>query len=79
MLTLLAAQLGGVHRLAENLDGEPTRFFQITLLLVVLFQETLCTSVVRSHAGCLPPTIITARIALIELELTLRIIASINE
>lgn len=79
ILTLLTGQLRRIHRLAENLDSQTTCLLQITLLLVVLLQQTLGTRIICSNAGCFPSTVVTARITLVQLKLTLRVVASIDE
>ena len=78
-LTLLAAQLRRIHRLAKNLHGQPTSLFQIAILLIILFQQALCTCIVRSHARCLPTSIVSAWITVVELKLTLVVVAGIDE
>lgn len=78
-LTLLAAELGGIHSFAEDLHCQPACFLEVTFLLVVLLQQTLRTCVVRAHAGGFPSTVIPTRIALVKLKLSLRIVASVNK
>ena len=56
--TLLATQLCRIHRLAQHLHRQPTRFLQATLLLVVLLQQGLRTRIVRANAGRLPAAIV---------------------
>lgn len=77
--TLLAAELGGVHGLAENLDGKPTGLLQVALLLVVLLQQALGRSVVGTHARCLPATVVATGVALVQLELALWVPAGVDE
>lgn len=77
--TLLIAQFRRIHRLAQHLDSQTTRFFEITVLLVILLQQALCACIVGADARGLPTTIVAAGITLIELELTLWVVAGVDE
>jgi hypothetical protein len=77
--TLLAAELGGVHGLAEHLDCEPTRLFQVALLLVVLLQQALGRGIVCTDACRLPAAVVATGVALVELELSLGVPSGVDE
>lgn len=77
--TLLAAQLGRVHGLAEHLDGQTTSLLQIALLLVILLEQALGAGVVGADAGGLPAAVVAGRVALVQLELTLGVVAGVDE
>lgn len=78
-LTLLTAQLCGIHRLAQDLDGHGAGLLQCLILLVVLLKQTLCASIVGSNACGLPTTVIPTGVALVQLELTEVIPTGIDE
>jgi hypothetical protein len=78
-LTLFTAQLGRVHSFAQDFHGQSTGFLQVTFLFVVLFQQRLCTGIVGADAGGFPATIVTAGVALVKLELSLRVVAGVDE
>lgn len=78
-LTLLAAELGGVHGFAEDFYGQPTCFLEVTFLSVVLLQQTLRARIICTHAGGFPSTVVSTRITLVKLKLSLRIVASVDE
>ena len=50
-LTFLTAELCGVHRLTEHLDGHAAGFLQGAVLLIVLLQETLRAGIVGGDIG----------------------------
>lgn len=77
--TLLAAQLGRVHGLAEHLDGQAAGLLQVALLLVVLLEQALGAGVVGADAGGLPAAVVAGRVALVQLELALRVVAGVDE
>jgi hypothetical protein len=77
--TLLAAELGRVHGLAEHLDCKPTGLLEVALLLVVLLQQALRRGVVCPDTSCLPATIVATGVALVELELALGVPARVDE
>lgn len=78
-LTLLAAQLCGVHSLAQHLDSHSTRLLQIAVLLVILLEETLRTCVVCANARRFPASVISTGVTLVQLELTEMVIPSVDE
>ena len=78
-LNLLAAQLRRVHRLAQHLHRQPTRLLQVALLLVVLLEQRLGAGVVGADAGRLPAAVVAARVALVQLELALVVVAGVDE
>src|SRR5271163_2679876 len=77
--TFLTAQLRRVHGLTQYLDCHTASFLQVALLLVVLLEQTLRTRIVCTNTGCLPSTVVSAWIALIQLKLSLRIPSGIDE
>ena len=77
--TFLATQLCRIHGLAQNLDRHSASLLQITIFLVILLQQTLRTGVICTNTRSLPSAIIATGIALVELELSLWIIAGIDE
>lgn len=77
--TLLAAQLSRVHRLAKNLDCHTTSLLQSAILFIVLLEETLRACIVGTCTCGLPATVVAGRVAKVELELSSRIPASIDE
>lgn len=79
MLTLLTAQLGGIHRLAQNLDSHGTGLFQGAILLVILLQQALGAGIVCSGAGGLPAAVVARGVAEVQLELAARVPAGIDE
>lgn len=78
-LTLLTAQLGRIHRLAQHLDGHGAGLLQSGILLVVLLEQTLCAGVVRTNACRLPPAVIPAWVALVQLKLAKVVPPGIDE
>lgn len=78
-LTLLTAQLRRVHGLAQNLDSHSTSLLQSGVFLVVLLEQALGAGIVGTNAGCLPPAVVSTRIALVQLELAEVIPPSIDE
>lgn len=78
-LTLLTAQLGRIHSLAQHLDRHGTRLRQGTVLLIILLQQTLSTGIVGSRAGSFPAAIVAGRVAQVQLELSPRVPASVDE
>lgn len=77
--TLLTAELRRIHSLAQHLHCQGACFLQIAVLLVILLQQTLGTGIVCSHARSLPSAIVTAGVALVQLELPVRVIPRIDE
>jgi hypothetical protein len=77
--TLLAAELGRIHGLAEHLDCKPTRLLEVALLLVVLLQQALGRGVVCTDTRRLPAAVVATRVALVELELALGVPARVDE
>lgn len=78
-LTLLTAQLCGVHSLAQHLDSHSTGLLQIAILLVILLEETLRTCVVCSNARRFPASVISTGVALVQLELTEVVVSGVDE
>lgn len=78
-LTLLTAQLCGIHSLAQYLDGHSTSLLQIAVLLVILLEETLRACVVCANARRFPASIITTGVALVQLELTEVVVPGVDE
>lgn len=78
-LTLLAAQLCGVHRLAQDLDRHVTCLIEGAVLLVILLQQALCACIVGTSARSLPSTVVSGRVAEVELELPSGIPAGVDE
>src|SRR4051812_35385532 len=78
-ITLLAAQLRRVHSFAKNLHRQLTSLLQITILLIILFQQALRTRIIRANARRFPAAVVAARVALVQLELSLRVVAGIDE
>ena len=62
MLTFLAAEGGGVHRLAHDLDYKCSGLLYGKIVLVILFQQALGRAVVGANASRLPPRIVAGRI-----------------
>lgn len=78
-LTLLAAQLCRVHRLAQDLDRHVACLIETAILLVILLQQALCACIVGTSAGRLPSTVVSGRVAEVELELPSGIPTSVDE
>jgi hypothetical protein len=77
--TLLAAELGGVHSLAQHLDRKPTGLLEVTLLFVVLFQQALRRGIVCTDTRSLPATVVATGIALVQLKLSLWVPTGVDE
>lgn len=78
-LTLLTAQLCRIHRLAQDLDSHGASLLQSRVLLVVLFQQTLCAGIVGANTGGLPASVVSTRVALVQLELAQVVPPSVDE
>ena len=66
--TFLWLETRAVHRLADDAKGEFEGVLDVLLGVVVLFKHTLGRLVVGADRGCLPSTIVSAGIRVIELE-----------
>lgn len=78
-LTLLTAQLCGVHSLAQHLNRHSTSLLEIAVLLVILLEETLRTRVVCANARRFPASVISTGVALVQLELTEVVVPGVDE
>lgn len=78
-LTLLTAQLCGVHSLAQNFDCHSTSFLQIAVLLVILLEKTLSACIVCTNARRFPASVISTGVALVQLELTEVVVTGVDE
>jgi len=77
--TLFTAELGRVHSLAEHLDSKGASLLERAIFLVILLQQALSASVVRSGACRLPTTVVSRRVAVVELELSAGVPTRIDE
>lgn len=78
-LTILAAQLGRVHRLAQHLDGHGARLLEGAVLLVVLLKQALGARVVGPRARCLPAAVVARGVAVVQLKLALPVPAGVDD
>ena len=77
--TLLAAEVCGVHSLAQDLDSQTAGLSQRALISVILLEQTLSTGIVGTDTGSLPAAVVATGIALVELELALVVVTSVDE
>lgn len=77
--TLLATQRSAVHGLAKNLNSHRASLLEVAFFLVVLLQQALSRCVVGAHRRCLPSTVVSGGVRLVELELALLIVACVDE
>lgn len=78
-LTLLTAQLRRIHCLAQDLDSHGTGLLQSRILLVVLLEQALCAGIVGADAGGLPASVVSTRVALVQLELAQVVPSGVDE